>query len=214
MRSLHVCLTAALTLAACSMLSPRRDANERPIEIIKSGAPSRPFTKVGRLDFHVDKWSSKDPPSMEDFRSELESQARLAGADAVMDVDWTLKGTPETGVYHVIATAISYRVAPDQAVAQAGPRDVEVLATPPARPYTKVSSLDLYIEKKAPGEPSLEEVLPELKRQARLSGAEAVIEVQWTLRGAPDAAVYHVTATGIAYSNVATTPAPAGAAPQ
>lgn len=216
MRSLDVCLAAALALAGCSALSPRRNPDEKPIEIVKGGAPKKPFVKVGRLDFHVDKGSSNDPPSMEDFRAELESRARSAGADAVMDIDWTLKGTPDAGIYHVMATAISYRVpTPGPAAeARAAPAEVAVLTDPPARPFTKVSSLDLWVEKKAPGDGSLEEVLPELKRQARLSGAEAVIDVHWKLGGGPDALVYHVTATGIAFSAPAASAAPPEAAPR
>ncbi len=205
MRKLPLCLAAALALAGCSMFSHRPEADERPIEIITSGAPKKPFKKVARLDFHVDKWSSKDPPSMADFRSELVSRARLVGADAVTDIDWTLKGTPETGIYHVVANAISYRVPPEEAAPRAAPEEIEILTGAPTRPYAKVSSLDLYIEKKTAGEPSLEEILPEIKRQARLSGAEAVMDVQWTLR---EGRVYHVSGTGISYSAPEAGPAP------
>lgn len=209
MPKLPLCLAAALALAGCSMVSHRPEADERPIEIITSGAPKKPFKKVARLDFHVDKWSSKDPPSMADFRSELVSQARLVGADAVTDIDWTLKGTPEAGIYHVVANAISYRVpAEEGAPRAASPEEVEILTGAPTRPYAKVSSLDLYIEKKTAAEPSLEEILPEIKRQARLSGAEAVMDVQWTLRGPAEGRVYHVTGTGISYSTPEASPAP------
>lgn len=206
MPKLAVCLAAALGLVGCSALSPRRSADEKPIEVFTSDAPKKPFTKVGRIDFHLEKWSSKDPPSMADFRPELENRARLAGADAVIDVDWDLKGTPENGIYHVVATAITYRVAREsQAVPQAAPPvrapgDVEILGDAPARPFKKVSSLELYVEKKSTGAPSFEEVLPELKRQAHLSGADAVTNVEWNVGGTAGAPVYHVTAIGIAYT--------------
>jgi uncharacterized protein YbjQ (UPF0145 family) len=214
MRKLDVCLTAVLTLAGCSIVSPRPQADERPVEIFTSGAPKRPFAKVSKLDLYVEKWG-RGEPSVDDFRPELTREARLSGADAVVDLEWTLKGTPDNGVYHVKGTGVAYLAhAGERAPGEVAPGDVEVLSGAPERPYAKVSSLDLYVEKKAGGKPSLEEVLPELKRQARLSGAEAVIDVQWTLRGTKDAGVYHVTATGIAYSEPAASPAPADAGPR
>ncbi len=214
MRTLHVCLAAALALAGCSTLSNRSQRGEPPSAILKS-APTKPYGMVGRIDFHVEKWG-KGEPSTDDFKPELVSHARAKGADAVMDLDWTLKGTAEAGIYHVVATAISYRVPPSapaaQEQAQAAPAEVAVLTDPPARPFTKVSSLDFWVEKKTPGDGSLEEVLPEIKRQAGLSGAQAVINVHWTLAGPSGGRVYHVIATGIAYSGPATSAAPPEAA--
>lgn len=214
MRKLDVCLAATLALAGCSILSPRPKPDERPVEIFTSGAPKRPFVKVSKLDLTVEKWG-RGEPSIDDFRPELTREARLSGADAVVDLEWTLKGTAENGVYRVKGTGVAYLPrAGEPAPGQGAPGDVEVLSGVPARPYAKVSQLDLYVEKRAGGEPSLEEVLPELKRQARLSGADAVIDVQWTLRGTTDAGVYHVTATGISYSGTAASPAPADAGPR
>ncbi len=211
MRSLHVCVAAIVALAGCSTLSNRSQPGEPPIEILKS-PPTKPFAKVGRIDFHVEKWG-KGEPSMDDFKPELVSHARAKGADAVMDLDWTLKGTAEAGIYHVVATAITYRVPSGPAPeAHTVPAEVAVLTDPPARPFTKVSSLDFWAEKKTAGEGSLEEVLPEIKRQAALSGAQAVVDVHWTLAGPADGRVYHVIATGIAYSGPATSAAPPEAA--
>jgi uncharacterized protein YbjQ (UPF0145 family) len=219
MPKLAACTAAALALAGCSALSHQRKADEKPIEIIASGAPTKPFMKIGRIDFHVEKWASKDAPSMDEFRPDLLEQARLAGADAVMDVEWELKGTAETGVYHVTATAISYRVPREPATPRPAPQgaqktapgDVEILTDAPARPFKKVSSLELYVEKKGKGEPSFEDVLPELKRQARLSGAQAVVNVEWNVGGPADAPVYHVTATGISYTAPEASAGPTGA---
>ena len=234
MRKLDAYLAAALVLTGCSTLAHRTGADEKPVEIFTSGRrPTKPFVEVTRIDMYVEKWN-RDEPSMEDFRPELESRARLSGADAVIDLEWTLKGTAETGVYHVRGKGIAYSARPGQpepaarveppgapastsgALAEARPPmpglpggDIEIISGAPVRPFIKVSHLDLYVEKRAAGEPALEEVLPELKRQARLSGAEAVMDVEWTLRGTNDAGVYHVTATGIAYSGPAATPAPA-----
>lgn len=227
MRKLDAYLAAALVLTGCTTVAHRTETDEKPVEIFTSGRrPTKPFVEVARIDMHVEKWN-RDEPSMEDFRPELESRARLSGADAVVDLEWTLKGTAETGIYHVRGKGIAYSARPGQlepqtaastsgAPPEARPPmpghpdgDIEIVSGAPGRPFIKVSHLDLYVEKKAPGEPSLEEVLPELKRQARLSGAEAIMDVEWTLRGTKDAGVYHATATGIAYSGPAATPAPA-----
>jgi uncharacterized protein YbjQ (UPF0145 family) len=222
MRKLDVCLAAVLVLAGCSAVQ-RRAADEPRVEIFTTGRPEKPFVEIAKLDLHVEKWNH-DAPSVEEFRPELESEARLRGADAVIDIEWKLKGTTEAGIYHVKAKAIAYVAHPTQAeqvapgtarpadsggLAEPGPPaagtpgDIEIVSGAPSRPFMKVSHLDLYVEKVGAGEPSLEDVLPELKRQARLSGAEAVMDVEWTLRGTKDAGVYHVTATGIAYSHVA-----------
>ena len=70
----------------------------------------------------------------------------------------------------------------------------------PTRPFVRVSRLDVHIEKGDFRKASLQQVLPELLKQARLSGADAVIEIQerrtWVI-GSP---VYHVTAIGIRYA--------------
>jgi uncharacterized protein YbjQ (UPF0145 family) len=237
MRKLAVCLAATLTLAGCSTLSPRRNADEARVEVFTSGSPKKPFVKVGRIDFHLEKGGTGEP-SIDDFRFDLQHRARLVGADAVMDLEWTLKGTPETGIYHVTATGIAYvasvgqpgstQVAPGEpppapttagALAEALPApspgrttgDVDVVSGTPTRAFTTVSRINLYVEKKTRGEPSLEDVLPELKRQARLSGAEAITDVHWTLS---DAGVYHVTATGIAYAPPAASSVPVNGGPR
>jgi uncharacterized protein YbjQ (UPF0145 family) len=222
MRNLDVRLAAVLLLAACSTAGHRPESDEKRVEIFTSDRPKKPFVEVSRLDFYVEKWS-RDTPSMDDFRPELEQKARLSGADAVVDLEWSLKGTAEVGIYHVTGKGIAYSARPGSTGSTAaaeppaastsspGGRDVELLEGPPARPFIKVSHLDLYVEKKVAGEPSLEEILPELKKQARLSGAEAIMEVEWTLRGTKEAGIYHVTATGIAYSAPASSPTPVGA---
>ena len=78
-----------------------------------------------------------------------------------------------------------------------------------SRPFTSVSKLDLYVEKQSQGEPRLEDFVADLRRQARLSGARAVVDVEWTLNGGSPSSVYHVTATGITWAE---TPAGTGGA--
>lgn len=84
------------------------------------------------------------------------------------------------------------------------PESCEVLifreAAPP-RTFVRVSRLDVHLEKTSFVGSSLESALPELKRQARLSGADAVIEIRETRSTVGETRVYHVTATGIRFKD-------------
>ena len=72
---------------------------------------------------------------------------------------------------------------------------------PPEHPFVRVSRLDVHLEKTSFIGSSLESALPELKRQARLSGADAVIEIRETRSMVGETKVYHVTATGIRFTD-------------
>jgi uncharacterized protein YbjQ (UPF0145 family) len=48
---------------------------------------------------------------------------------------------------------------------------------------------------------SLDDALPELKKQARLSGADAIIEIRESSSKTGETKIYHVTATGIRYTD-------------
>ncbi len=74
----------------------------------------------------------------------------------------------------------------------------------PTRPFERVAVLDAHCESQYWAKPSLEtDAIPELKRQARQAGCDAIIEVgeikpatkNWTL----ETRTLHVTATGIIY---------------
>ena len=69
----------------------------------------------------------------------------------------------------------------------------------PERPFVKVSRLDVHLEKTHFIGSGLEDALPELKRQARLSGAGAIIDIQERSSMVGETRIYHVTATGIRY---------------
>jgi hypothetical protein len=71
----------------------------------------------------------------------------------------------------------------------------------PSRPFSKVSRVDVHLEETFFGSPSFEDALSELKKQACLSGADAIIEVQQRRSRVVEAEVYHVTATGIKYTD-------------
>jgi hypothetical protein len=83
------------------------------------------------------------------------------------------------------------------------PKDypIEVFETGlPGKPFTRVSRLDVNFEKTFFVSTSLKEALPELKRQARLSGADAIIEIDERKSMVGETKIYHVTATGIRFT--------------
>lgn len=71
----------------------------------------------------------------------------------------------------------------------------------PPRPYVKISRLDVHLEKSHFIRSSLDDALAELKKQARLSGADAIIQIRENSSMVGDTNVYHVTAVGIHYSD-------------
>jgi hypothetical protein len=71
----------------------------------------------------------------------------------------------------------------------------------PQRPFIRISRLDVHLEKSYFIGSSLDDALPELKKQARLSGADAIIEIRQRSSMIIETRVYHVTATGIRFTN-------------
>jgi len=73
----------------------------------------------------------------------------------------------------------------------------------PKRPYVKISRLIVHIERTLMGgSSSIEDALPELKEQARLSGADAIIDIQQSVSSvAAETEIFNVTATGIRYTS-------------
>jgi hypothetical protein len=71
----------------------------------------------------------------------------------------------------------------------------------PKRPFVRISRLDVHLEKSHFIGLSLDNALPELKKQARLSGADAVIEIRENSSMRIETRIYHVTATGIRYTD-------------
>jgi hypothetical protein len=69
----------------------------------------------------------------------------------------------------------------------------------PDRRFLRVSRLDVHLERTHFIGSGLEDALPELKRQARLSGAEAIIEIQEQRSQVGETKIYHMTAVGIRY---------------
>jgi putative heavy-metal-binding protein len=69
----------------------------------------------------------------------------------------------------------------------------------PDRPFNRIARLDVHLEKTGFVTSRFEDALPELKKQARQAGADAVIEIQETRSQILETMVYHVTATGVRY---------------
>lgn len=71
----------------------------------------------------------------------------------------------------------------------------------PPRPYVKVARLDVHLEKTHFIDSTLAEALPELKKQARLSGSDAIIEIEERSSNYAETKMYHVSATGVRFTN-------------
>jgi hypothetical protein len=69
----------------------------------------------------------------------------------------------------------------------------------PSRPYIRVARLDAHLEKTGFVTSSLAEALPELKRQARRAGCDAIVEISERRSEILETRVYHVTAIGVRY---------------
>jgi hypothetical protein len=77
---------------------------------------------------------------------------------------------------------------------------IEAFATgEPSHPYARVARLDAHLEKTGFMGSSLAEALPELKRQARRAGCDAIMEITERRSEILETRVYHVTAIGVRY---------------
>ena len=80
--------------------------------------------------------------------------------------------------------------------------EVEVFqAEYPSREFVKIARIDVHIERTYYIRSNLEDVLPELKKQACESGADAIVEIKERSSNInlSETHIYHVTATGIKY---------------
>ena len=71
----------------------------------------------------------------------------------------------------------------------------------PTRAYVKVARLDAHLEKAGWVVSDLDEALVELKRQARLAGGDAIIDIREQRSRINETRVLHVSATGIRYTD-------------
>lgn len=106
----------ALLFAACATKQSRYvmlgdtyppKAKGEEIEIFRSGLPERPFVRISRLDVHLEK-SYFVGSNLDNALPELKKQARLSGADAIIEIQERFSMVGETKIYHVAATGIKY----------------------------------------------------------------------------------------------------------
>jgi hypothetical protein len=109
-------ISLALLLTSCETPQARFSSlgsafpprpKDYPIEVFESGLPSRPFSRVARLDVHFEK-TFFIGSSLKEALPELKRQARLSGADAVIEIEERKSMIGETKVYHVTATGIRF----------------------------------------------------------------------------------------------------------
>ncbi len=102
-------LACATTQSRYVPLGQRRPvlAETEEVEVYTSGAPQRAFERVSRIDVHLEK-TSFARSRLADALPEIKRQARLSGAQAVIDVQERHAGVAETDIYHVTAIGIRY----------------------------------------------------------------------------------------------------------
>ena len=69
----------------------------------------------------------------------------------------------------------------------------------PEVPFKRIARLDVHLEKTGFMTSRFEDALPELRKQARQAGADAVIDIEERRSQVLETMVYHVTATGARY---------------
>ena len=80
--------------------------------------------------------------------------------------------------------------------------DVDVFqAGYPSREFVKIARIDVHIERTYYLRSNLKDVLPELRKQACETGADAIVEIEErsSKMNLSETHIYHVTATGIKY---------------
>ena len=109
-------LTIALAMSACSAsrgryawLGPPYSPwpQGHPVEVFQDGLPTRAFVRVSRLDVHIEKTDFRKA-SFEEALPELMNQARLSGADAIVEIQERRTWVVGSRAYHVTATGIRY----------------------------------------------------------------------------------------------------------
>ena len=84
---------------------------EFKVEVFEGSPPSRPFEEIARLDVHIEQTFFASP-NLKDALPELLKQARLAGADAIINITERKNSLNETRVLHATATGIRFKDSP------------------------------------------------------------------------------------------------------
>jgi hypothetical protein len=70
----------------------------------------------------------------------------------------------------------------------------------PNQSFERIARIDVQMEVSASQEASLSAAIPELKRQARLAGADAIIDIRLQRSKTGESTLFRVSAMGIRYS--------------
>jgi hypothetical protein len=69
----------------------------------------------------------------------------------------------------------------------------------PARAFSRVARLDVHLEKTGFVVSDLKDAMPDLMRQVRLAGGDAIIEIREQRSSVGETRIYHVTATAVRF---------------
>lgn len=78
------------------------------IEIFRGADPGRPFTRISRINVHLEKTHFVQS-DLRSASNELKRQACLSGADAVIELSENSSSYLETRMYNVTATGIVFQ---------------------------------------------------------------------------------------------------------
>jgi len=70
----------------------------------------------------------------------------------------------------------------------------------PSQAFERIARIDVQMEMSTSAEASLQDAIPELKRQARRAGADAIIDIRLKRSKSGEITVFQVSAMGIRYS--------------
>ncbi len=106
-----------------------------------------------------------------------------------------------------MATTGNFRPLNERSPARPPDCDVAVFKDqPPARPYTAISQLNVHLEKTFFVPSDFLSARGELKKQACLSGADAVIDIEEKHSSYLETRIYNLSATGIRFLDKTTAP--------
>ena len=111
-------MLGVLLMAACSSEPPARfspwgsksfpaKAETFEVAVFESVLPEQAFERIARIEVAMQMPSSAEP-SLQDALAELKRQARLAGADAIVDIRLARSTTGAVMRFQVNATGIRY----------------------------------------------------------------------------------------------------------
>ncbi len=108
---LSVILTSCSTSQSRYVLLNERHtalAEDVEIEVFKDSLPERPFERISRLDVHLEK-SHFVSSDFDNALPLLKKEARMSGADGIIEVKERSSSVLETKVYHVTAIGIRFK---------------------------------------------------------------------------------------------------------